>query len=83
MSRVTSYYVLCSQVAMETMKDQYSEHERRHGNDLRTIEEMQRTHRQQVMQWDNDRNILVSCVVALLVLIGRMLITLLVQLRKC
>ena len=44
---------------METMKNQFSEHERRHDEDMRTIEKMQQTHRQQALQWDNERNLLV------------------------
>ena len=44
---------------METMKNQFSEHERRHDEDMRTIEKMQQTHRQQALLWDNERNLLV------------------------
>lgn len=47
------------QVAMETMKNQFSEHERRHDEDMRTIEKMQQTHRQQALLWDNERNLLI------------------------
>lgn len=43
-------------VAMETMKDQFAELHSSHDNHMRTIESMQQTNKQQMMEWENEKN---------------------------
>ena len=45
---------------METMKDQFAELHSSHDNHMRTIESMQQTNKQQMMEWENEKNKLVS-----------------------
>ena len=45
---------------METIKEQFTELRSSHDNHLRTIESMQQTNKQQMMEWENEQNKLVS-----------------------
>lgn len=47
------------QVAMEAIKEQFSEFRSSHDNHLKTIENMQQANKQQMMEWENERNKLV------------------------
>ena len=47
---------------MEAIKDQYTELRSSHDDHMRTIENMQQINKQQMMEWDNERNKLVCFV---------------------
>lgn len=44
---------------MESIKGQFTELHSSHDNHLKAMEDMQQTNKQQMMEWDNERNKLV------------------------